>query len=79
MKKRANKFGMALRDLIIDHGGKLPPDVVQYILSTELIAYSVAERPPAEGLNEMFEVITIAAGDQGFRLLFSDPGPHTVH
>lgn len=71
--KKVKKFASDLSDLI--EKSKLNDEGIAYILSHALVSVSAGQNPE-EGLNRMFELISIAAGEQGYRFKLEN---HTIH
>jgi hypothetical protein len=72
-KKTVQKFSRQLSELIEE--SKLNDEGIVYILAHALIGMSAGQNPE-EGLNRMFQVISIAAGEQGYRFKLEN---HTLH
>jgi len=75
VKKKANKFGKQLVDLLTAQG-KLPAEVITYVMATEMIHMMVGDEHPSIGLNELFNIMRVAAMDQGYRIEFHAPTLH---
>lgn len=76
-KKKAEKFNQKLIELLSKQ--VLDPKIVMYVIMSEMVAYSVAQAANAsEGLNDLFEIVSIAAGEQGYKLMFTDENT-TLH
>lgn len=77
LKKKTRRFQNELLDLLERHAPKIDARLLTFMMAQEMIYMNVhAAGNPASGLNEMFQQIAIAAGEQGYRLDFSDP---TIH
>lgn len=78
LKKKTRKFGNELAEVMGDNC-TLVPDMQAYVMAHAMITLLVDERGPEAGLNAVFESIAIAAAEQGYRLLFGNQKPETMH
>lgn len=73
--KKLKKFATQLSDLIEDT--KIEDQLVVYCLAHAIVSLSAGMEEDAElGLNKMFELISVAAGEQGYKFKLEN---HTVH
>lgn len=70
MKKLAKKISKAIE------GSKVEDDAIIYVLAHAMVAVSAGNPEPEQGLNRMFELISVAAAEQGYRFKLEN---HTVH
>lgn len=74
VKKKAHKFNDELLDLLLEQK-KLPAEVITYVMASEMIGLLVATYgDPAKALNALFQIVATAAGEQGYRISFSESG-----